>query len=490
MDGWRDRAVIVLPLLAALVLIVGRFSASVLPMDEGMSVVYGDLVRRGLVTHRDFQSLYGPGGPWLVAGAYAVLGTAITTERIVAAIVRLALVAGVVVFARGWGRRAAIASGFITVVQLVPVPIYFSPALAAATCALWSLIVLARGRGPFAAGIAGSLGGVALLFRPDYLLVTVAPALVVAARKGAARRGYFLGFVIGIAPLAIHVIVVSPAALLDGVVIDGMRAVASRRLPLPLGDARNAFTLAAVIATLGCTLWLTVRSMRAATRDDRDIEFASYVVLSFLLLPQALARLDAQHLAVIAAVVSPLMVIAFVRLAQHAHLGAGPRLAAFTSALLFYVIVALGVLVVPSRASLVARGERSYPEDIEHGPEIVAIVDAAQPYARPGSRIFIGPADLTRTNYNDTILYFLYPDLVPATFYLEMEPQTANRAGSRLAGDIASADLLILTTRWDGVREPNDSAIAGSPDPVRVVTDHFRLVDREGEYALYVRRSE
>jgi hypothetical protein len=46
MDGWRVRAVIVLPLVGALVLIASRSSVSVLPMDEGTSVLYGDLVRR------------------------------------------------------------------------------------------------------------------------------------------------------------------------------------------------------------------------------------------------------------------------------------------------------------------------------------------------------------------------------------------------------------------------------------------------------------
>ena len=65
--------------------------------------------------------------------------------------------------------------------------------------------------------------------------------------------------------------------------------------------------------------------------------------------------------------------------------------------------------------------------------------------SEPGARVFVGPRDLRRTNYNDVFLYFLLPHLVPATRYIYMDPGLADRSEGRLVRDIAAADLLLLT---------------------------------------------
>ena len=52
-------------------------------MDEGGCVAYADRVTEGAVPHRDFLTYYGPGNPWLVAGAFEIFGTSILTERLV-----------------------------------------------------------------------------------------------------------------------------------------------------------------------------------------------------------------------------------------------------------------------------------------------------------------------------------------------------------------------------------------------------------------------
>ena len=85
----------------------------------------------------------------------------------------------------------------------------------------------------------------------------------------------------------------------------------------------------------------------------------------------------------------------------------------------------------------------------------------------------MGPADLSRTNYGDTFLYFLLPDLVPASRHLEMNPGLANRHGGGLAASLASADLLVLTDRFDGWAEPNNSTRPGDPTPGAVVDERF-----------------
>jgi hypothetical protein len=51
---------------------------------------------------------------------------------------------------------------------------------------------------------------------------------------------------------------------------------------------------------------------------------------------------------------------------------------------------------------------------------------------------------LRRTNYNNTFLYYLLSQLTPATYFLEINPLSANRPGLRLSADVPSADWLII----------------------------------------------
>jgi len=89
------------------------------------------------------------------------------------------------------------------------------------------------------------------------------------------------------------------------------------------------------------------------------------------------------------------------------------------------------------------------------------LLDRIQGIAAPGDRLFVGPADLRRTNYNDTFFYHMLPQLRPATYFLEMNPGSANRPNSRLALDIHTADWLILNRLYDKWSEPNSSSRYG-----------------------------
>ena len=109
--------------------------------------------------------------------------------------------------------------------------------------------------------------------------------------------------------------------------------------------------------------------------------------------------------------------------------------------------------------------------------------------ATPGQRLFVGPADLRRTNYNDTFIYYLMPQLHPATYFLEMNPLSANRPHSRLAADVATADWLILDHRWDVWKEPNESVKYGSDAPTQVVINQFQMCGQFGNYGLFRRRA-
>ena len=104
--------------------------------------------------------------------------------------------------------------------------------------------------------------------------------------------------------------------------------------------------------------------------------------------------------------------------------------------------------------------------------EVIADLDRM---SRPGERLFVGPVDLRSTVYSDAFFYHLFPELDPATYFIEMDPGIANAPNSRLADDVRSADWLILTRFWAGWIEPNDSTVFGSDAPNQVVENDFCL---------------
>ena len=61
----------------------------------------------------------------------------------------------------------------------------------------------------------------------------------------------------------------------------------------------------------------------------------------------------------------------------------------------------------------------------------------------------------------------------------------ANRKGSRLADDLRSADVAILSSVWNDWDEPNDARSVVPTKPNRVLRNQFCLVGKYGEDDLY-----
>jgi hypothetical protein len=114
------------------------------------------------------------------------------------------------------------------------------------------------------------------------------------------------------------------------------------------------------------------------------------------------------------------------------------------------------------------------------------LLDDVDRITKPGDRLFVGPTDLRKTPYSDAFIYYLLPDLEPSTYYIEMDPGMANRKGSGLADDVASADVAVLSAVWNPWDEPNDSRVVGSDAPNRVLREHFCQVGsyEDGLYRL------
>ncbi len=99
------------------------------------------------------------------------------------------------------------------------------------------------------------------------------------------------------------------------------------------------------------------------------------------------------------------------------------------------------------------------------------VIAAAARISKPGQRLFVGPVNLRKTPYSDAYLYYMLPDLVPATYYIEMDPGVANANDSRMPQDLASADIVILSNdlgRLDGAerfREVGSGHVEAGPGP-------------------------
>jgi hypothetical protein len=116
--------------------------------------------------------------------------------------------------------------------------------------------------------------------------------------------------------------------------------------------------------------------------------------------------------------------------------------------------------------------------------ELSGLLAAVDDVTKPGDRIFVGPSDLSNTEYNDTFLYHLVPDLIPASYFMEMNPGTADRPGSRLLSDVSTADVIIRTTRFD---DWTGSRSVPSQGPPSIIPNMFCAGPTFGPWELLVR---
>ena len=97
--------------------------------------------------------------------------------------------------------------------------------------------------------------------------------------------------------------------------------------------------------------------------------------------------------------------------------------------------------------------------------------------AGPGERLLVGPGRPPPDAwYSDTFFYYMFPELPPATQFMEMDPGMADPPRSPLADEVASSDWVLLTAFWAGWPNPNTAMNFGPDAPNEVVRSQFCLV--------------
>lgn len=466
-------------------------------MDEGLLMLYPRLMSQGWVVHRDFQTCYGPGFFWFMRAWFAVFGDGIPGTRVFAIALRAfaAILSYALVRDRSRAAGVGLALACLIFVTLMPprAPTWFS---AATLLLAWLFLLTRRAPSAPASALAGLCAAAAVSIRLD----TVALAIVVASPWVAVILGkrrfiwYAAALAIGLAPFLAHVALVGPAAIYQNMYLDPLRTTEGRRLPVPAGggdDLRRFYVLLSAVAVA-----LSAGVAGLVVRGRRGVAAQLVAVLVLALVPYVLQRADRNHFAIVFAIMVPMCGAAVVWL--------GPRLrpAHRAVAVLAPALALFGMYGdyfhwwAGSYPAMVFGGPLS--ERVQHDGYTMRVpVGQARAYvalfravdAVPGAKtLYVAPANLRCTPYNDVQVYYVFPRLRPAGYYFEMNPCCTNRPDSRLPDDIAAADVLVLGTAWDHWSEPNASTRPGSTRPEEVVARDFDLANDLGLFKVYVNR--
>jgi hypothetical protein len=522
---WSARgAVAVVALLGFCLLPVrGLYRATGSSMEEGFMLVFPKLVQQGRIPNVDFLHLYGPGSLDLLAVWYRVFGYTLEAQRTFGLLQNLAIVFAIYALTRTWGRVTAVGAGVIASL-LIMTPIGLS-ALAwhgALALAMWAIVFALRARNThrnFDWAVAGLLAGLALTFRPDIVLaLTAALVCAVWAHRRRGAKPLAIAAIIGLLPMWVHLVVAGPGDAINGIVLDPVfRLRAGRELPRPpswgvVDGALQAvaegqppwwkipapaasqqlflwfFTVVIIAFVVPAVAWWR---RRRGARDEHNMVLLAAGLFGLGIVPQALQRPDSTHLAWVAIGSWPLLAatIADARSRRSPKRSWTPGVVGTVVVLILMLVVApfytyrhyllhtrVSIGDVPLPFLVERDGRRFWFGDPAVASAFNDMIADLEELTEQGDRLIVGPADLSRTIYSDVSIYYLFPELDPATYFVEMDPGLADTEGSGLAQDIESADVLVLTNVWTGWNEPNASVERRSQEANQAVADNFCLV--------------
>jgi len=517
----------------------GLYRATGSSMEEGFMLVFPKLVQQGRIPNVDFLHLYGPGALHILSAWYRVFGYTLESQRTFGLLQHLGIILAVYALTRMWGRITAVGcAGIAALLVMTPIGLSALAWHGAVALAMWAVVFALRARHTDRTtdwATAGVLGGIALTFRPD-IVIAVGIALTCAgwAMRKRAWRPLVIGGLVGLIPMWVHLAIAGPVQVFDGIVLDpvfrlrpgrelpsppswgvvdgALQAVAEGvppwwRLPAPPASQQLfLWFFAVIIIAVAVPAWAWIRRRRGAG-DEHTMVLLAAGLFGLGILPQALQRPDSTHLAWVAIGSWPLLAASIVDVRSRrgaVEPGAARRDRGAIAAGLA-VVAALMLVIAPFYTyrhyllhTRVSAGELPLPFLVERdgrrfwfGDPFVAsalsqmVVDLEE-LTEPGDRLIVGPADLSRTIYSDVAVYFLFPELVPGTYFIEMDPGLADAAGSGLAEDIAAADVLVLTNIWTGWNEPNASSDRLSQEANQAVGDNFCLVRQYEENLVMI----
>jgi len=486
-----------------LVELPARLHAPGQQMEEGFMILLPHRVIHGATIYRDFHYFWGPGGLWLPALVQSAFGWTIAVERAVGSFYLAVWALGAWWIARRWSEVAGLAAGIIIIatVPTVDQPIY-------GALALEMLAVIAAARaleteGPHAARwsiLAGLLAGTAVLFRPEQILgLTLALGVLTWGRR--ARQWWtFLGAAIPLAIFGSYAVAAGVGHAFSNIVVAGAHVPAERRLAFPPPGLAAPLLLGLVVGGAVIVTVVGVRRMLRAPHDVQGRLLTAVGLLSLCLLAEVFQRLEVGQMKADFIAIGFLPVAAL-DLARDTRL---PRLGVATAAV---VVVALAFSAATWRSLLRPYGAnvqitlglrsegtttvrnrgRSFVYATATAELVEQTIARVEEVSRPGQRLFVGPADLRRTPYNDNSIAVLLPELTDSMSFPDMHPRVALADMAELVADVRRADVVVLTSAYANWSEPNESRLHGSDAANQVAAALFCSRGQFGPSKVLVR---
>lgn len=483
-------------------------------MDEGSLLVYPELILKGQLPYRDFETFYGPGNFWVLSAAYALFGTDMSVERAVGVAYRLLILLSLFGIAQRWGTVAAIGTMALMGMLLAFTGLYAGPWVAAVAFALCSLWMIAKVGSVWRCFAGGMFAGMALLSRPDLgpaLVVSTLPLFLSMQRESMYR--YLIGVVVTLLPLGWLMVLIGPGQLAHSLFLFPVFHLnPSRRLPILSAESYLVYLLCVHLLVSALNVAAGIVAVRREPAQTRSRLLLGVALLGLGLTHYALQRFDFNHMLFslfLPLSLLPLSILALLPDKSGTLLARiRPGLALFIAfavmqvglsqfCLLYYKWFSEGLRHPFAREPstkhhdsdlgiFIRHHERSFSFRTEEEASTTEnMLTELDKLSSPGERLFVGPGDLRRTNFGDTYIYYLMPQLRPATYFLEMNPFSANAPDSRLTSDVKSADWLVLNRMWDYWDEANASRQPGPDAPNGVVREEFEVVGEYGLYLLY-----
>lgn len=502
-ETWRhDWIALAIALLVLLVPFSVTFQHGGGPMDEGTLLVYPEMVQRGAIPYRDFETFYGPANPYLLAAVYTIFGTNIGVERSVGFLYRAVILIALFGLARRWGIPIATGCMLIGGLLLLPLGVVAYAWLGAMACALCFVWTMAAPESDRRCLFGGVLAGLAMSFRPD-----VSPAVLLAAcvllqpLSWRLRLRFILGGVIGLIPFALLFFIAGPEQVFNNIFLyPVLRSGPSRRIPLSGAEPFLVRLFFAQLLAAAINIAAAIFALRTRPALPRARVLLALALLGAAVIPQAWQRLDLHHALFVAFLTIGILPLSLLSILSRQTMDRPSIALALGAAAIVAILVCTIAPVLPTTfvarfsealqtaptgSEFVHKGSRSFPVGPpERAVMIGHMLDQLDKLSKPDERLFVGPADLRAAVYCDTFLYHLMPKLRPATYFLEMNPMSVNRPGSRLTSDIGSADWLILNSEWKPASESAGDASAG---PENIVRDRFRPVGSYGSFTVFGR---
>jgi len=429
-------------ILVLILLLAFPYYRTAVVYDEGFALTNAIRVMRGDVPFLDFWSVYPPGTSYSLALFFSIFEPTIETSRAVHLVWVCLLIASahrllMATLSTPLNYVATALVGLWSCVGILPAS-SMAPALALALVCIAAFIKGYLVKGALWITVGGLAGGLIVFFRHDvsfylfssFLVCYCVLSLKTTKTEGPAARDFILRFsliYLITTLLALTAIIIRSGItpfIEQALIFPAMIQREQRFLPFPgftsIWDQSIDLSRWLLAWLTPCILSVAILFVATVRRHICEISLITITItwmMTLLLLPQALGRLDLPH-------VTPSMIFLVIMtfstasaLLQIANVGTRISVLAIVTALIFYSIVSTVSL---ARVEDVARCLTDANCSRTHDDQ-TAVVDFINQNVPPDEPIFVGNLRHDRIHINDALLYFLLNRPIP-TKWNEMHP--------------------------------------------------------------------